>query len=336
MSAASEERPGPLPERVLLVRLGAIGDVTNALLVAGAIRAQAPGTRIGWVVHELARPLVEGNPAVDRVHRWDKRAGFAGLRAVVREIRDARYDLAVDLQRIAKSAFLARASGARRVLGFDRARSKEGAWLLAKERTRPGRADDHVVEQYRDVIAALGLRPELPTHPLPSDPAATGRVQDLLSDWGGAPVLVNLGASKPENRWGGEAFAALARGLAERGRGPVVLTGGPDDRAIFAQTLEAVAGRDGVHDLVGRTNLLELAELARGARAMVSCDTGPMHLAAAVGCRVVALFGPANPDRTGPWGEGHRVLRAEPAGGLRAMSGLAVEPVLAAVESLLA
>ena len=117
------------PETVLVVRLGAIGDVTNALVFAAALKDASPRTRIGWVVHPLAQPLVEANPVVDRVHVWRRGAGPGELVRVLREVRSAGYELAVDLQRLQKSALLARFSGAKRVLGYDRARAKESSWI---------------------------------------------------------------------------------------------------------------------------------------------------------------------------------------------------------------
>ena len=121
-----------LPARILVVRLGAIGDVTNALVLATAIKDASPHSEIGWVIHPLARPLVDDHPAVDRVHVWPRRSGVGGWRRLVREIRGERYELAADLQRIAKSAVLARASRAPRVLGADRGRTKELSWLFTK------------------------------------------------------------------------------------------------------------------------------------------------------------------------------------------------------------
>ena len=141
------------------------------------------------------------------------------------------------------------------------------------------------------------------------------------------PVLVNLGASKPENRWSNAAFAELVRALASNE--DVVLTGGPEDRSLFADVLCELPA--GVLDLVGRANLLELAALCRRARTMVACDTGPMHVAVASGLRVVALFGPADPVRTGPYGEGHRIVR--PRDGSRRTLDVHVDDVLAALSS---
>jgi ADP-heptose:LPS heptosyltransferase len=302
MSAAAE-----LPERVLIVRLGAIGDVVNALVVATAIKAARPGTRVGWAVHELALPLVQGHPDVDVVHLWRREAGLAGLRELLHGVRAERYGLVIDLQRILKSALVAKLSRAERVLGFDRARAKELSWMWTRERIPPGRRDAHMVVQYLEFVRYLDLPFLGAVHRLPESPAAEARAAELLAPLGTAPVVMNLGASKPPNRWPAARFGELARRVTGELRLPVVLTGGPGDTELAAA---ACAAAPDALDLVGATDLLELAELLRRARVVVSCDTGPMHLAAAVQTPVVALFGPASPSRTGPWGERHRVVRA--------------------------
>jgi len=306
-----------IPERVLVVRLGAIGDVANALVFAGALKAASPGVRVGWAVHELAAPLVRGHPAVDRVHLWRRGGGAAGLRALVREVREQRYELAVDLQRLAKSALLARLSGAPRVLGFDRARTKEASWLLTRERIAAADPTAPMVEQYLEFARHLGIAdPEL-RRELPIDVGARAWAAEQTASLGGAPVVVALGATKPANRWEPERFGALAAALAggdgATGPGsPVVLTGGPDEVEAGRRAAAAAAGREGVRNLVGETTLPELCALLAEARLFVGCDSGPMHLAAALGTPVVALFGPADPRRTGPYGAGHRVVRVPP------------------------
>ena len=199
-----------LPERVLIVRTGAIGDVVNALVVANAMREAAPATRIGWVVHELARPLVEDHPSVDRVHLWPRDSGLRGVRTLLAELRGERYGLALDLQRIAKSALVARFSGAPRVVGFDRARSKEMAWLWPTERLEPRPDSRHRVESYLDVVRHLGLPVPRVLHRLPEDARAGAWAEAELARLGGAPILIHIGASKPENRWAPERFGGLA------------------------------------------------------------------------------------------------------------------------------
>lgn len=327
MSAGTE-----LPERILIVRLGAIGDVVNALVVATAIKAARPSTRIGWAVHELALPLVACHPDVDSVHLWRRDGGLAGFQEFLRGVRAERYGLVIDLQRILKSALVAKLTRAGRVLGFDRARAKELSWIWTRERIPPGRQDAHMVVQYLEFVRYLGLPLHGVVHRFPESPEAEARALELLAPLDAAPVVLNLGASKPGNRWPAERFGQLARRIAGELRLPVVLAGGPGDVALAAEA-QAACGGDAL-DLVGRTDLLELAEVLRRARHVVSCDTGPMHLAAAVQTPVLALFGPANPSRTGPWGERHRVVRAPGVPGR--MEELGVDLVFEALRESLA
>ncbi|MEM9381839.1 MAG: glycosyltransferase family 9 protein [Planctomycetota bacterium] len=332
-------------DSVLFVRLGAIGDVVNALTVATALRDARPDVRVGWAVHPLSRPLVDGHPAIDRVHAWTRGGGAREVRRLLGEVRGARYDVAVDLQRLQKSALLARLSGARRVLGFDRARCKELSWIWTDERIAPGPRREHMVLQYARFLPLLGIAERPPRHAFPRSDDAAEWAEALAAERG-APTILNLGASKPEKRWPTASFRALAERLAEPGRresaGPVVLTGGPGDVDVAAEVAD---GLD-VLDLAGRTSLLQVLELCRRARRMVTADTGPMHMCAAVGTPVVALFGPSDGSRTGPWGPGHFVLE----GGRRLprdlhvshevprndvpMADTTVDDVLAALEDL--
>jgi heptosyltransferase-1 len=301
-----------LPRRILIVRLGAIGDVVNALVVAAALERHDPSVEIGWAVHERALPLVEGHPCIDRVHLWRRGSGLAGFRRAARDVRRQRYELAIDLQRIAKSAALARLSGAPRVLGFDRARAKEASWLLTREHVAPSDPAAHMVEQYLGFARHLGVPDPQPEFRFPHDPQAERWAEEQLERLGAPPVLVNLGASKPANRWAPERFGELVRLALRELEHPLCLTGGPDDRPAAELALRGLEREPHLVDLTGRTGLLELAALARRSAAMVACDTGPMHLAAAAGLRIVALFGAADPRRTGPWGPGHRIVRVPP------------------------
>jgi len=321
-----------LPASLLVVRLGAIGDVVNALVFATAVKDASPDTRIGWAVHPLAFPLVEGHPSVDRVHLWPRNAGRVGWRMVRDEVRAAGYEVAVDLQRILKSAWLARSSGATRVLGFDRRRAKEFSWLLTTERIAPGDPREHMVERYLAFARHLGALNPVARHLLPPDAEAAAWAKDKAGELGGAPVILNLGASKLPNRWPAERFGELARALGAELDAPIVLTGGPADRSAADAAL--LACRGSATDLVGATSLRQLYHLMDHARLFVGCDTGPMHLAAARRLPVVALFGPADPRRTGPWGAQHRVARSpdfDPTVPFQSarMADLTVETVLA-------
>jgi heptosyltransferase-1 len=296
-----------LPASILIVRLGAIGDVTNALVLATAIKDASPQTQVGWAVHPLAAPLVRNHPAVDRVHVWERGQGLAGWRTIRNEVRAEEYELAVDLQRLFKSALLARASGAPRVLGFDRARTKECSWLFTRERIDAGPMRAHMVDQYLEFARHLGMDDARARHVLPVDPDADAWAREQVEAWGAPPRILNLGASKPANRWPAERFGQLAKSLAQERNAPIVFTGGGEDQG--AAQIAAAAGPEGVINLVGATSLVQLVALLGRASLFVGCDTGPMHLAVAQQVPVLALFGPADPARTGPFGDRARVLR---------------------------
>ena len=305
-----------IPERVVVVRLGAIGDVVNALVFATALKRERPEMRLGWVVHPLVLPLVEDHPCIDRVHVWQRGGGLGEFRRVLAEVRAERYELAVDLQRIQKSSLLARLSGARRVLGYDRRRAKELSWLWSTERIDAGDSIAHMVEQYLEFARYLGARKaeaEGDLHRFPADPAAERWVTECIDRLGGEPILLNLGATKSANRWAPERWGTLAARLRKEFDMPVALTGGPGDRALADTAMSAAGADSGVHDLVGATDLRQLIALSRRTRLFVTGDTGPMHIAAARGTPVVALFGAAEARRTGPWGAQHRIVSRLPA-----------------------
>jgi heptosyltransferase-1 len=296
----------PAPDSVIFVRLGAIGDVVNALTVATALREEHPDVRVGWATHPLSLPLVDGHPAIDRVHVWERGGGLREFRRMAREVRGERYSVAVDLQRLQKSALLARMSGARHTLGFDRERSKELSWLWTRERIAPGPRREHMVLQYQRFLPLLGVSDLTVRHAFPPSPEAAAWAEALLKG-AGEPTILNLGASKPDKRWPTASFRTLAERLLDNGSesGPIVLTGGPGDVDVAAE----IAGGLDVVNLAATTSLPQVLELCRRARRMVSADTGPMHMCAAVGTPVVAIFGPSDASRTGPWGPDHVVLQ---------------------------
>ncbi|MCB9915408.1 MAG: glycosyltransferase family 9 protein [Planctomycetes bacterium] len=321
--------PAP-PERIALVKLGAIGDVVNTLPFVCRLRAGWPRTRLTWVIAPLAHELVRGHDAVDEFLVLDVR-DRARRRAGLRALRAGRHDLVIDLQRILKSGVIARLSGAPRRLGFDRARTKELAWLFTNERIAPNPAPGTTVAQYLEFADHLGLPATPPEWRLPR-----------VAWTDAAPrVALGLGASKPANLWPLEHWAALAaRLVAEHGPGRVALVGGPGDRAAADAVLARVPA--GLVDTVGRLSLRQTAGLLAASAVFVAGDTGPLHMAVAVGTPVVALFGAADPARTGPYLRPDAVLReAVPCAPCRrrhcnvaghpCMTGLAVERVHAAI-----
>ncbi|MDE0905441.1 MAG: glycosyltransferase family 9 protein [Planctomycetota bacterium] len=338
MAGASNVGAHPLiPERVLIVRTGAIGDVTNALVLAEALKATGQVSQLGWVVHPLSVPLLQGHPAVDQVHVLQRDGGLAEWLRLRRELRAEQYELAIDAQRILKSAVISRMSGAPRSIGFDRGRSKEGSWLFHSSRITP-MGGTHMVDWYMEFAEALGLEQLEPRHRLPLDTDAeawaSGVIAHLSPDAaaGPAPLCIHIGGTKAAKRWEPQRYGELILQLQERSLGPIILTGGPGDRADAEVALQV---SQPALDLVGKTSLPRLISILRRCRAWVGCDTGPMHLAAALDCPVVALFAVGQPDRTGPYGTGHHILGKQIGGDNLPMGQITVSEVSKAVEQSL-
>jgi len=299
--------------KILIVRLGALGDIVHALPVAAALRERYADATIDWLVDARYARLLELVPVIDRrvvispgakaakgpaaagELRFDGRAGV--LRAVG-ALRAERYDAAVDLQGLLKSAVLARLSGARRVIGFERRYLRERvAAPFYTERCDPGRPG-HVVHKNLSVLRAFGVHDAPLVFPFSvgESPALEG-VRDLVRDASGF-ALINPGAAWPNKRWPPERFGETAAWLRDHhGVASVVLWGPGEERLA-----RAVAGTSKGAALPGpATQLADVIALARAARLMISGDTGPLHLAAAAGTPIVALFGPTDPARNGPW-----------------------------------
>jgi lipopolysaccharide heptosyltransferase I len=285
--------------RVLIVRLGALGDLVHGLPVAAALRAHEPTARIDWLVDARHAALLDLVPVLDRRVAVDSRSP-RGLRAAVGEVRRQRYDVAVDLQGLVKSAALARLSGARRVIGFHTRHLREWpATLFYTERCDPGAAA-HVVDKNLALLSAFGLADRRRTFPIDvvTPPAVAAFVEGLDQAGSRGYAILNPGAAWPNKRWPAERFGEVGAWLAAHHHVTPVVAWGPGEEALAGRVARASGGAavpappTGVGDLIA---------LARGARIVVSGDTGPLHLAAAVGAPIVALFGPTNPARNGPW-----------------------------------
>ncbi|MBN2297052.1 MAG: glycosyltransferase family 9 protein [Deltaproteobacteria bacterium] len=276
---------------ILIVKLGALGDVVNTLPLAVALKEHL-GAHIHWVVEPLCYPLVAHHRCVDNTIVFEKNNWMQSLPGVIRQTRKQRFDICLDLQRIIKSGMLCLASKSTRRIGFDRDRCKEMTGLLPFEHIPACDPSRHMLLQYMEFAQYLGI----PQCEIRWDIPVNGHVPfGLPSQY----VTLNIGATKEANRWTPGGFASLALTITRRYALPCVLTGGRSDR-VMADEITGIAGNH-VIDLVGKTSLQELIEVLAGSSAVVSCDTGPMHLGVALGKEVIALFGPADPRRTGPY-----------------------------------
>ena len=286
--------------RLLVVRLTSLGDVVHAIPAVAALRRAFPAARIDWLVGERCRELVELVPVVDRCLATPRFRAAVAFPRLLRTLRAARYDAAIDFQGLLKSAVLARGSGAGRVIGFGRGQVRERAARLLYTETPDIGSPAHVIDRNLALAAAIGAPRGPAEFPIASPrSAAVERARAAL----GRPetrefALLNPGAAWPSKCWPAERFGALARRL-WRDRGlPSVVAWGPGERALAEGV---VAASEGSAAAAPPTRIADLAALCRAAAVMVAGDTGPLHVAAAVGTPVVGLYGPTDPRRNGPW-----------------------------------
>lgn len=296
------------------MKLSAIGDVIHALPVAHALKQCYPEAKISWVVEKAASGILAGNPDIDEILLFDKPKfkSLAGLvtngRKFSGELKKRRFDLALDLQGLFKSAAIAWLSAAPRRYVYQNAR--EGSAILCQPVTG-SHAKGHVVEQYLDVVRELGCSVDEAVFSIEfsgQEKEAAGKI----AAWQGLDmerpfIILSPGANWPNKRWPTARFAELTDLLNAKNI-PVVLTGGPDD-AKLADEIKRAAAIPPV-DLTGKTSLKELAWIIKQAAVFVGGDTGPMHLAAALGTPITALHGPTDTIRNGPYGQGHTTLVA--------------------------
>ena len=284
---------------VLIVRLGALGDLVHAMPAVAALRAAWPDAGIDWLVDGRYAALLELVPGVNRIVVIGGRTGRP-VRSVIRDLRRARYDLAIDFQGLLKSAALARFAGARETAGFVAGQLREPLAGVFYTRRIPADDSGHVVRKNLSLVEALGVGVREVAAPLKVTASAVpGQVRQLLRiDAGARFAVINPGAGWPNKQWPAGRYGAIAALLRARHGMPSIVTWGPREQALAG---EVVAASDGAAKVAPSTSIADLVELARAAAVFLAGDTGPMQLAAAVGTPVVGLFGPTNPLRNGPW-----------------------------------
>jgi lipopolysaccharide heptosyltransferase I len=299
-------------QRILIVRLGSLGDLVHALPAVAGIRSAHPTATLDWLVDVRHREFLALVPLVDAIHEWQPptvRAWRPALRTLGR-LRAVGYDVAIDLQGLLKSATLARLSGARRVVGFSAGALREpAARRLYTEVVDPGSAT-HVIDKNRALVAAIGATPPAHAFPLVTpDSAVPSAVQQALGGESQRFALLNPGAAWPNKRWPAEQFGQLASHILDRHGMSSVVVWGPGERALAERVVQASGG---CALLAPVTTVGDLVSLARAATCMVAGDTGPLHVAAAVGTPVVGIYGPTDPARNGPWAATDQVVSRYP------------------------
>ena len=292
------------PSRVCLLKPSALGDVVNAFPALAALRALWPSAELCWVVNRSLRGLVDGHPEIDRVLDYDrsgKGRGLLGFGRFLAGLRRERFDLAVDLQGLLRSGVMTAATGAPVRVGL--ADAREGAvWFYTHTVEPPGtRESAHAVDRLLAVASAFGADVSRPRTSLAVTPDDRRFAREAIGQLPRPRLGLNLGARWETKRWPPAHFAEVARRAArERGAGLFTI-GAPEDRP-FADELIARLAPVPVVDLCGRTTLPQLAALAEEADVILSNDTGPLHLAAAAGAKVVGVYTCTKPEANGPYG----------------------------------
>ena len=333
--------------RIAIIKLSSLGDVVHALPVAHALRRALPSAHLTWVVEAREYGILRDHPDLDAVVPVDTRLWRkliwrpAGVRQVLgkvgrlrERIRRASFDVAIDLQGLLKSGLLTAYTGAPLRIGFSAGRCRE-RWsaLFTNRRVTPPDSARHVVEQYLALLAPLGIESGPAEFHVPVRAAAERRIEEFLVKEGVKPgdrlVAINPGAGHPQKRWSVARFGALAERLATEAGARLLLLWGPDEAHMAREISLALPGHSAL--LAPPTDLGELVALLKRCRLMIANDTGPLHLAAALGTPSLGLYGPTRAARNGPYGARCRGLQS-PDG---TMAGLEVEGVFEAARGMI-
>jgi len=307
---------------ILIIKPSSLGDIVQALPALSALRRNFPEAKISWLVRNEFAPLLRGHPHLDKVILFDRRLlgkawvslrAFAALLSFVRNLQRSKFDLVIDLQGLFRTAFLGRLSGCRKRFGM--ADARELAHIFYTHKISPDAGSPHVVDYYLKIVKAASHPSSLVPHPLsfivPEDSAAADSVRRLLTvnDVNRYAVFVP-GSAHKDKRWPAEYFAALVDKISQHFDLSVVAVGTASEKNIVEQIKGLT--RVSVVNLAGVTSISELTALLRAARLVVSNDTGPGHIAAALGVPMVMIFGRSNPARVAPYGRNNCVAAVEP------------------------
>lgn len=325
MTASESSQPGADFERILIVRLGSMGDVIHTLPAAVTLREAFPEATIGWLIEERWAELLctlptpragarsPQRPLIDTIHtvnlkRWRSSLfsdqTWERIAAGLSDLKATRYQVAIDLQGAIRSALLARWSGAKVVYGAAQPRENPASlWYTRKVSTRGA----HVIEQYCELAQALIRRHSpIPNVVLPSDPVSTQAVEKRLQQRSITQcAILNPGAGWGAKQWPAERYGEVAKALWQQGLRSI-LNFGPGEEILARAAETASAGTAYAMSF----SISELIALTRRTQLFIGGDTGPMHLAAALSVPVVAIFGPTDPARNGPFGTRSIVLRS--------------------------
>jgi heptosyltransferase I len=288
------------PLSICLLRLSALGDVTHVVPLVRTLQAAWPQVRLNWVIGKGEHRLLEGLPGVEFIE-YDKKTGFAGMRALRRVLHGRRFDALLQMQVAARANLLSAFIPATRRIGYDRSRSKDGHGLFVNERI-PDRSGIHVLDAIGSFCEPLGLQQTQVRWDLPVPVAAREWAHVQWPEDGMRTLLISPCSSHVLRNWRAERYAAVADHAASRGW-RVVLCGGRSELERSAADAIIAAMSGPVLDLVGKDTLKQLPALLERADLVMTPDSGPMHIANAMGTKVLGLHAASNPARSGPYSD---------------------------------
>jgi lipopolysaccharide heptosyltransferase I len=300
--------------RICLIKPSALGDVVQALPVLSALRGRFPQAHIAWVVNRSYAGLLADHPHLDEIIAFDRGAGGMWSRAAWRgfaelnaSLRERRFDLAVDLQGLLRSGLMARATGAARRVGLSDTR--EGARFCYTDVVSMPAAPTSAVERYWLVAAAIGAEDAVKQFVVCLGASDRDWAARAVGRHSGLRVAIHPGARWATKRWPAAHFAELARRIGREFDAAFILVGGPEESSAAAELESSLASR--TINLVGKTTLKQLAAVLGDVDVVITNDSGPMHLAAAVGTPVVGIFTCTSPERARPFGPGHLLVSSK-------------------------
>ena len=304
---------GLRPQRVCLIKPSSLGDIVHALPVLSSLRALWPDAHLAWVVNRSLRGLLDGHPDLDEVIAFDRSAlglwpdGIASVSRFLVDLRRRQFDLTIDLQGLLRSGIMALATGAPIRVGL--ADAREGSRYFYTHRVASPGSESHAVDRLLAVAGVFGAETMPPKFRVAVGPEDEAWADSTLASVPSPRLAVNVGARWLTKRWPPGHFAEVARrAVRERGAG-LVLVGSPEDRSLVDE-LKAGLGTVDALDLCGLTSLPRLAAIASKVEVFLSNDTGPLHLAAATGSKVLGVYTCTSPERTGPYGPAARSVRS--------------------------
>ncbi|HDH10855.1 MAG TPA: lipopolysaccharide heptosyltransferase I [Nitrospirae bacterium] len=307
MSGKNRQGKNNIVMKILIIKPSSLGDVIHALPFLNAVKESFPEARIDWVISKNLKGILEDNPLINELIIFNKDAWkslknlpetLSDISSLRKNLQSKRYDMVVDLQGLLRSGLIAFSAPGTLKIGF--ADSREGSRVFYDKKVSANSAS-HAVDRCLEVAKEIGARVNNVVFPLHIDNAASLKIKKLLGDID-EYIVIAPSARWLTKRWPAERFASLIKKVSA----PCVITGSKGDikraQKIMGDRMQSREHRDKVINICGKTGLKELAALIAGAKAVVSNDSGPMHIAAALDIPTVAIFGPTDPLKTGPYG----------------------------------